>query len=303
MFDELRAFLLVTEEGTFRGASRAAHLSQPAMSAAIQRLELALGARLFDRGPGIRARRAGAEITGGTSLTAAGHALLPHARAALAAVEDGRRAVREVEGLEAGEARIGGGASACTYLLPDVVARFRALHPQVRLVLREATSDALLAQLAAGDLDLVVAAAPFPNALPFETEPFWNDQLVLVGDRRGGQRVVGRPLVCLPRGSTRSLLATLFPDTEVAVELGSLAAVKEAVRVGAGIALVSLTAVRRDLSTGRLVRLRHPGTPVPRTWHLVHRGEARLSPGTRELRRLLLERPEAKAARRRASSS
>src|SRR6185503_6727184 len=113
MLEELRHLALVAEHGSFTEAARRAGLSQPALSASIARLERGMGARLLHRG------------AGGTRLTAAGEALLPRARAALAAVEDGRRAVAEIEGLHAGEVRVGAGATACTYLLPHVLAAFR----------------------------------------------------------------------------------------------------------------------------------------------------------------------------------
>src|SRR6185436_15585146 len=125
VFEAFRHFALVSEHGTFTAAARHAHLTQPALTASIQRLEAQLGARLFDRG------RAGA------TLTAAGAALLPRARAALAAVEEGRRAVAEVMGLAVGVVRVGAGATACTYYLPRTLAKFRARYPGVQISLRE----------------------------------------------------------------------------------------------------------------------------------------------------------------------
>ena len=74
MFDSFAHLLLIVEHGTFTEAARHAHLSQPALTASIRRLEEAFGAQLLHRG-----RR-------GASLTAAGEALLPRVRAALAAV-------------------------------------------------------------------------------------------------------------------------------------------------------------------------------------------------------------------------
>ena len=72
MVEELRHFLLIAAHGTFTEAARRAHLSQPALTASMRRLEAAVGARLLLRGPG------------GASLTAAGEALRPHAEAVLA---------------------------------------------------------------------------------------------------------------------------------------------------------------------------------------------------------------------------
>src|SRR6185295_3224975 len=144
--EPLRHLTLVAQHGTFTAAARHAHVTQPALSASIHRLEQQMGAKLFDRGPG------------GATLTAAGAALLPRARAALAAVEEGRRAVAEVMGLSVGSVRVGAGATVCTYYLPRTLARFRTLHPGVQIHLREANPSDLLDALEAGDLDLVILA-------------------------------------------------------------------------------------------------------------------------------------------------
>lgn len=274
MLDALRHFTLIAEHGTFTSAARHAHLSQPALTASIQRLEGEMGARLLHRD------------RAGTSLTAAGEALLPRARAVLAAVEDARRAVAEVEGVRAGEVRLGAGATACTYLLPAVLAEFRAAYPGVRFLLREATTPQVLDALAKGELDLGVVTHP-------GGEPWIRDELILIASPslpvREGEALPA-PFVTFARGSTtRELLDRHFPGAEVVMELGSIAAVKGNVRAGIGVALVSRSAVETDLALGRLVEVPHKETPVTRPLHIVHRGKDRLPPAAAALRRLLLQ--------------
>jgi DNA-binding transcriptional LysR family regulator len=281
MFDELRHFVLVVEHGTLTAAARRAHLSQPALTASLQRLEGLIGAKLLHRGPG------------GASLTAAGEALLPRARAALAAVEDGRRAVAEVMGLHAGEVRLGAGATACTYLLPPVLARFRKMHPGVRFLLRETTPGELADALAAGTLDLGIVTSP-------EGEPWRDDPLVLVA--APGVDPEDCPFITFPEGSTtRRFLDLHFPKAAIVMELNSIASVKGHVRAGIGMTLVSRSAVESDITSGRLVLVPHPATPIPRTLSLVHRGVDRLPPAAGALRELLLasrslSRPTRRAA-------
>src|SRR4051812_22632440 len=163
VLEPLKHFALVAQYRTLTAAARHAHVSQPALTASLQRLEAQLGARLFDRG------------RGGATLTAAGAALLPRARAALAAIEEGRRAVAEVMGLAAGSVRIGAGATVCTYYLPRTLARFRTRHPGVQILLREANQDELVDALEAGDLDLVILAriAPPANVGRVRWSPEW----------------------------------------------------------------------------------------------------------------------------------
>ncbi|MBX3207715.1 MAG: LysR family transcriptional regulator [Labilithrix sp.] len=307
MLEPLRHFALVSQHGTFTAAARHAHVTQPALTASIQRLEAQMGARLFDRGPG------------GATLTAAGAALLPRARAALAALEEGRRAVAEVMGLAAGSVRIGAGATVCTYYLPRTLARFRAQHPAVQILLREATPDDLIDALEAGDLDLVILARIAPPArrpaprtgkrperrdaarrLPpdllrvarsgLAREKWLDDELVLVA-APGLPNAAEAPLVTFAHGATtRTLTDQYFPDRPIAMELGSIAAVKANARAGVGVALVSRRAVDRDIAVKQLEIVASERTPIARPLYLVHRGRDRLPPAASELRGLLKQR-------------
>jgi len=282
MFDRLRYFTLVVDHGTFTAASKKAHVSQPALTAAIAKLEDDVGARLFVRGPA------------GASLTAEGQALLPRARAALASVEDGIRAVAEIAGLTAGEVRIGGGATACMYFLPPLLDEFRKAHPKVRLTLREATSDGVLSALEAGTLDLGVTTTD-------RGDPWFEDELVLV--RAPSLAPKGAPFVTFPLGgSTREMLDRHFPGVPIAMEIGSIAAIVAHACEGIGIALVSRHAVQREIAAKKLVIVPTEVTPLSRRFHVVHNGLERLPPAGAALRELLLSRKSIKAVRRGADA-
>lgn len=269
MLDSFRHLVLIAEHGTFTEAAKRAHLSQPALTASIRRLEERLGSRLLHRG-----RR-------GATLTASGRAVMPHARAALVAADEARRAAAEVEGLAAGEVRVAGGATACTYLLPPLLAQFRKRHPGIALRLTELHTEPAVEALEHGTLDLAVVPAP-------HGELFRRDELILVS--APGLEVASAPFVTLGHGSTtRELLDRHFPGVSIAMELGSLAVVQGSVRAGLGVALISRHAVALDLAHGRLVEVRHRATPIRRPFRLLHRGLERLSPAARELRELLLE--------------
>ncbi|MCB9680971.1 MAG: LysR family transcriptional regulator [Alphaproteobacteria bacterium] len=277
MFDSLHHFLLIVEHGTFTEAARHAHLSQPALSASIRRLEEAMGARLLERGSG-RARP-----------TAEGEALLPRARMALAAVEDGRRAVAEVAGLHAGEVRLGAGPTPCTYLLPRYLAAFRARHPGVRFLLREAHNPVVWEGLHDGTLDLgVVTEASVPRQrTALHVEAWLDDPLVIV--RGPGVDPDTTDFVTFPPGSIlRELLDRVVPERQVVMELGSIAAIKGNVRAGVGKALVSRSAIQRDLAEGALIVVDDPRMPLARRLMLVHRGRDRLPPAAAAVRALLL---------------
>lgn len=267
MLHELKHLLLVVEHGTYREAAKHAHLSQPALTASIQRLERTAGARLLERD-----RR-------GARLSAEGRAFLPHARAALASFDAGVRVAREVAGVEHGEVRIGAGGTACTYLLPPMLAAYRKRYPRVRIVMTEMTPDEAEQALAARDIDLALVTLT-------RGELWLHDELVLVSPP--GADASALPFVTFRAGATsRALLEQHFPKAEIAMELGSVTAVTANVRAGVGVALISRHAVDADLRAGRLTLVQDRRTPISRAIRLVHRGVDTLSPAAAAFRELL----------------
>lgn len=215
-------------------------------------------------------------------LTAAGEALVPRARATLSAFEDGVRAVGEVEGLERGVVRIGGGATACTYLLPKTLAAFRRRHPDIEIRVREGFTDRLLDDLHDGELDLAIVTGS-------EHEHWRIDELIVVASPKIDPKRAG--FITFPPGSpTRGLLLARFPKAPIVMELGGIAAVKGHVRAGLGKALLSRHAVKRDLRDGSLIEVKSRRKSIQRTLSLAHRGVERLPPATAELRKMLLAR-------------
>jgi DNA-binding transcriptional LysR family regulator len=279
MLDSLHHFVLICETGSFTAASRRAHLTQPAISASIHRLEDQLGARLLERLPR------------GARPTSAGAALLPRAQAALTAAEECRRAVHEVVGLQAGEVRVGGGAIAVDHLLPTILAAYRRRWPGVVLRVREVYTPTVPRRVAAGELDLGIGEAPVSGLV---AEPWATDRLVLVAapDLVVPKDLSHTPVVTFGVGSSlRQALDRVLPDAPVAVELSSVAGVIGLTRAGLGVALMSHAAVAADLSLGTLVPVPSP-TPLPdRELVLVHRGADRLPPAAAALRQLLLQTP------------
>ncbi|MCX5193952.1 LysR family transcriptional regulator [Streptomyces sp. NBC_00249] len=146
---QLRYFVAVVEEGGFTRAGARLHVSQPGVSAQVAQLERELGQRLLDR--------SGRRVT----PTEAGEAVLPYARAALAAVEGIRRTADEFSGLLRGRVALGliPGAAAARSEGFDVVTLlgdFHDAHPRVEIALAEDTSERMLAAVRDGRLDLAL---------------------------------------------------------------------------------------------------------------------------------------------------
>ena len=144
----LRYFRAIAQAGHMTKAARAAGVSQPALSAVVKKLEQEVGAPLLNR-------------TGrGVQLTEAGRVFLEHAEGAIRQAEGAIGAVRQLVGLERGSIRVGGGATATTYLLPPVVSSVLKKHPGLRFYVREAGSSAVAGAVASGELDLGVVTLP-----------------------------------------------------------------------------------------------------------------------------------------------
>ncbi len=273
MYDDLKTFLAVVDSGSFTAAARIVFRTQPAISAAMLRLEKELGASLL-----VREAR-------GSRPTAAGLALIPHARAVVAAVADGVRAVHEVVGLTAGEVRIGAGATACAEYLPPFLSAFHREFPDVTVRLREGHDHTLREQLKQGKVDLAVLTDRGVSDSSVVVESWMDDVLTLVQS----PTAMSNEVVTFWQGSAiRELLLATMPDAVIAMELGSVSAVRAHVLQGIGVGLLSLASIGEDVRSGRLVVVKREGFPVQRRLVICHRGIQRLSPAAAALRIRLL---------------
>ncbi|MGW0531370.1 LysR family transcriptional regulator [Streptomyces sp. NPDC003032] len=201
---QLKYFVAVVEEANFTRAAARLHLAQPGVSAQIRQLERELGHRLLDR--------SGRTVT----PTEVGRAVLPYARAALAAVEGARRTADEFTGLLRGQVMIGlvSGAATHEFDVVSVLADFHDAHPQVEIALTEDASDRMLAALRRGELDIALLGLttqePPPDVAldivvdePLVAAVAPDDPLLRPEGRAGVPlaELAGRPLITLPRGT------------------------------------------------------------------------------------------------------
>jgi DNA-binding transcriptional LysR family regulator len=131
---DLQAFVAVAELGSFRAAADAVHLSQPALSRRIEKLEDALGVRLFDR------------TTRRVSLTTVGRDFSRKARALLDDLDNSLLAISDVAATQAGEVTVACVPSAVYYYLAGVVQRYHERFPGIRVrIIDEAANTVLRA--------------------------------------------------------------------------------------------------------------------------------------------------------------
>ena len=162
---ELRSFLVLSEQLHFGRAAKLLHLSQPALTKQIRRLEEGLRGQLFERSKH------------GTRLSAFGQEVLDPARTTVRSfdqlVEQGQKAAVG----KMGRLRIGFGFHTFE-IVPRLIVRFRRGAPDVQVTLRDMSSAEQVAALESSQLDLGFARLPLPRGL--ETLPVVEDRLVLV---------------------------------------------------------------------------------------------------------------------------
>lgn len=167
---QLERFLAVYDNGSLALAAKSMSLTQQALSASLANLEEQVGTRLFDRAPG-----------GVTKPTAAGEALVAHARAQLAADD---RALQEIQNLvegRTGTVTIGVGEAFAGDIIVDAVRALRESYPEVRVNLIEGYSEQLRYRLYDGEFDFIAAGvSAFELNNDFEREQIYSTDDIIV---------------------------------------------------------------------------------------------------------------------------
>jgi LysR family transcriptional regulator, hydrogen peroxide-inducible genes activator len=163
---QLRYLVALADHGHFGRAAAACHVTQPALSMQIRDLEAELEVPLVER------RRSGAV------LTEAGEALAERARALTAGVKDFEAFARAQKEAESKRLVLGMIPTVAPYLLPKILPLLNAAVPGLELKVRETRTAALVSELAAGDLDAVIAALPL-EAEGIEATALFDDPFLL----------------------------------------------------------------------------------------------------------------------------
>lgn len=194
---QLTYFVTVVEEASFTRAAAKLHVAQPGVSAQLRQLEREVGEQLLNRsGRTVRP-------------TEAGLAMLPYARAALAAVAGARTSIEELTGLVRGQVRVGTVAAIASVDLPGLLAGFHHRYPDVDITVATAAPDQLTSRLRDGGLDLVFTGTGLVDEW-MATQVVADEALVAVvgaGHPLSAQHTIAvgtlkdLPLICLPPGT------------------------------------------------------------------------------------------------------
>ncbi len=279
---KLEAFCRVVELKSFTRAAKVMLLSQPTVSEQIRNLEHELDQKLLDR--------LGREAV----PTPAGNVLYNYAAKILKTRDEAIQAMQQYSGRMVGRIVIGCGTIPGTYVLPQLISRFRRMHPSIQATLRITSSRIIAEKVLSGEQELGLIGARW-NENGLDWSPMFSDELTLAvhpDHPLAGRKTVSFDELCKhpfimrePESGTRKVIARILErsglqekNLQEAVEIGSTAAVKEAVKVGIGISILSKRAVRDDTACGRLQTVTLQGHDLHRPFYLIQRKNRQLSP-------------------------
>jgi DNA-binding transcriptional LysR family regulator len=275
---QLKVFEAVARLLSFSRAAEELHLTQPAVSTQIRKLEDHAGLPLFEQ--------FGKKVY----LTAAGAELLQISRAIIQQFEVAEQAMTQFKGVSGGKLNVGV-ISAGDYFFPRLLVEFAGRHQGVSLNFTVHNREELLAHIADNLTDLAIMVRP-PEGMDTVNQPFAPHPYVIVA--APGHPLVGRrglpmatlmkePFVVREKGSDtwNSMQEGFGGDLRrinIAMEIKSTETIKQAVMAGMGISFLSAHTISQELHAGKLRVLDVQGFPVMLNWYVVHLKNKRLPP-------------------------
>ena len=258
---QLRYFVVIARNGSLSKAARELHVSQPALSRSLAKLEEELGQPIFERRPRSMA------------LTDAGALLLQKALDVINILDDVKSEIRD-DG-KTGRLRIGAIPTVAPYLLPELLRKYSKKYPDVSVEVTELVTEDLIKSCEYGEIDLAILALPIA-AKNLDTEKLFDEELLLVlptdhdlvsKKSISVKEVESYPFVLLGEAHclTDSIVSVCNKKSfqPVAVERTSqITTVQELVSLGHGISMIPTMAQKIDNNKKRIYR--KLTNPVPK---------------------------------------
>lgn len=294
---QVEVFYYVAKLRSFSKAAEALLLTQPTISGHIKTLESSLCLLLFDR--------MGREVT----LTQAGEVLYGYARRLLSLKTSAVQALQVLQGGMSGELLIGGSSIPGQYVLPPLLGQFKRQYPDITVMLSITDTMDIVERIIRGDLELGIVGAEVEHAQVLY-ERLMADELVLAvaADHAWGApgtvplaALASEPFIQRERGSGSRLVMeqTLqqhgFEPSALrtVAEMGSTEAIKQGIKAGLGVSILSRIALTDELRAGSVRVVEIEGITLQRHFYLIrHRGRT-LSPLCQTFERFLRQSPAA----------
>ena len=269
----LQVFHTVARLLSFTKAAEELHMTQPAVTFQVRQLEEYFNTRLFDR------------THNRINLTDAGKRVYVYAEKIFVLYSEMENSVREITGDISGVLVLGASTTVAEYMLPNLLGDFKHKYPDVTIRLKVANTDGIVSLVENNAIDLGVVEAPVSNK-NLVVEKCRMDQMVLIvppghelanSDSVSLERVLEFPFICREEGSgTREVMVEHMLDAgiktremDIAMELGSLEAIKSAVEANMGVSVLSRATIGKELKLGTLVAV-NIEPPINRPFSFVH---------------------------------
>jgi DNA-binding transcriptional LysR family regulator len=270
---QIEIFCSLIKFRSFSKAAEALYLTQPTVSGHIKNLETELGTRLLDR------------IGKRVVPTEAGEVLFRSGQKLLALRDQARDEIKGLSGGIAGLLRIGASTIPGAYILPSRIGAFKKKFPDVSIHLDIGDTASVTGAVLRGDLHIGVVGA-HPDDSHLETHSYLKDELVIAVHPKhpwakkkniSVEVLAGEPFVLREKGSgTRQIMedrlnraGITFEDLNAVAVAGSSDAVRQSVKAGLGVSILSIRALQDDIKASRLAAVRIKGIPLERNFFII----------------------------------
>lgn len=272
---QMEALIFLVEERSFSRAAKRMLLTQPALTKNIHNIEDCLGVKVVHRS------------NAGVSLTPEGKIFYDYAQRIVRLRREAAEKIQQLHENKGGDIYISASTIPATYILPRALSDFKKEYADIRVFMKTEDSEEVMNMVLDREVEIGCIGKKPQNA-KLIAEPVWPDRLILVapkGHRWIKQRavdlteLVNEPFVLREKGSaTRDVFETYLKENKgislsqfnVCAELGSSAAVKEAVLAGLGVSVLSIHAVGRELASKMLFDIPILSCRIERKFHLIY---------------------------------
>ena len=268
---QLLAFATLARKKSFTQVAKDMFLTQSAVSHAIKAFERDIGVLLFDR------------VGKTVHLTQAGEQLLQHAERILRDMQDARTAMGELQNWGQTRLRVGASPTACQYLLPTVLREFKQSFPQCVIRIEPGDGPEMIELLRSNKIDLALMLKPEKSG-EVTFRPLFEDELRLLvapmhawaqKGRVPRDEIANETLILYNKGSyTFRMVIDYFQRDKITltnfIELGSMEAIKELVKIGLGAGILAPWIARKELAEKSLISFPLGVRKLRRSWGVAY---------------------------------
>ena len=279
----LKIFISVAELKSFSRAAKELYLTQPTVSQHITTLESFLGITLLNR-------------TGkGIFLTNEGKTLYKYAKQITALTDEALQSIELLRGKRIGSLTLGASTIPGEFILPNILGNFKKDYPEINISIKISDTKKIIHDLLEHNIEMGVIGAKVPNSALTYTR-FLEDELICAvpkGHKWWGLKgkieisaLIKEPFIVRENGSGTQIsvaaklkkLGITKSDLNVVSEVGSTTAVKQSIKSGLGISLVSERALEEELKLKTLKKIPIKDTHFTRTFYIIRNKQSSSSP-------------------------